>query len=53
MRQNISLGNLQEKTVLDGADIGLSETSSVQDENKTYKNQDQIPHNSDTERTCI
>lgn len=37
---------------MSGADMQLNENSSVQDENKTYKDQDQIPQNSNTERTC-
>lgn len=53
MRPNATLANLQENTKLGGIDMGLSETSSVQDESKTYKCQNRIPQNSDAERTCI
>jgi len=53
MRQNATLANLWQNTKLGGTDIGFSENSSVEDESKTYKCQDQIPQNSNAERTCI
>lgn len=43
MRQNATLAILQENNKLGGIDMGFSETSSVQDESKTYKCQNQIP----------
>lgn len=38
---------------MSGIDMQFNENSSVQDENKKYKDQDQIPQNSNAERTCI
>lgn len=38
---------------MSGTDMRFNENSSVQEENKMYKNQDQIPQNSNAERTCI